>query len=49
MNKTQKQMLVAAHSIDATWDTSTTTTNDDDKDYFHANIDNDADFQEEED
>ena len=52
MIKTQKQMLAAIHPLEANWGTTTTTTttttNDDDDDYSHANTDNDAGFQEEE-
>ena len=45
MNKTQKQMLAAIHSINATWDTSTNNNNDDDD---GTTTNNDQDFQEEE-
>ena len=47
MNKTQKQMLVAIHCIDATWGTNINN-DDDDDDSLNINTNNDADFQEEE-
>ena len=49
MNKTQKQMLAAIHSINTTWGTSTNNDNNDDDDNdSHVNTDNDQDFQDEE-
>ena len=39
-------MFATIHRIDATWGIDIN--NDDDEDYLHANTDNDADFQEEE-
>ena len=43
MNKTQKQMLVAIHRIDATWGTDIINNNnnndDDDEDYLQVNTD----------
>ena len=49
MNKTQKQMLATIHRIDAMWGTDLNNNNndDDDDDSSNANIDNDADFQDE--
>ena len=47
MNKTQKQMLLAIHRIDATWGNDIYD-DDDDEDYLPADTDNDPDFQEEE-
>ena len=48
MNKTQKQMLAAIHSIDATWGTSTNNDDDNDDNDSHVTTDNEQDFQEEE-
>ena len=48
MNKTQKQMLAAINCTDTTWGTAINNDDDDDKDYLHADTNNDPDFQEEE-
>ena len=46
----QKQILDAIKSIDATWDTNTTTTSETNgaSEYSHTNTDNETDFKEEE-
>ena len=49
MNRTQEKMFATIHPIDANLNTDINNNNNNDgEDYLHGNIDNDADFQEEE-